>query len=73
VVEFARENRGNVLVDARDYCRGALKLGCAQNQDLELGRRAHRRRYRLAGDQRHLTERPAWSNAIDVVLDPVSV
>ena len=73
VVQLARENRGNVLVDARNYCRGALKLGLAQNQDLELARGTYCRRYRLTREQRHLTECPAWSHAIHVVLDPVSV
>src|SRR5437870_5133026 len=73
MVQLARENRGNILVDARNYCRGALKLRLAENQDLELARGAHRRGDRLSREQRHLTERPAWPHAIDVVLDPVSV
>ena len=73
MVQLARENRGNILVDARNYCRGALKLGLAQHQDLEFARGAHRRGDRLTREQRHFTERPAWSHAIDVVLDPVSV
>ena len=50
-----------------------MKLGLGQNQDLELARGAHCRRHGLTGQQRHLTERPAWPDAIDLVFDPVSV
>ena len=44
-----------------------------QNQDLELACGAHSRRDELTRQQSHLTKRPAWSDAIDLVLDPVSV
>ena len=62
------EDRAQVPVDDWELHGDPLELGCVDDEDVEVAGRANRSRRGLAGEQRHLAERPARVHAADAML-----
>ncbi len=72
-VQTPRQNDAQIAIHDRQPIGDAVELVAGQDQHLDVGSRAHRRRGRLAGEQGHLAQCAANTDTTEQVLSSVAI